>query len=790
MGHLAQEARAMAPPDVAPALDRLAALAIGLDGLPEADRRTRIRTVRAEVARLQALADPGGSDGGAGPTSPADPGPGILPAPPVGPTAPEAGAAPRPAPPPPTHDPDAPLSSLKGVGPRTLERLSRLGLETLRDLLLHLPRDYQDRSGAPSIASLELGQEGLVVGEVTAVRTRGSRKGTVLEVAVADGSGTAIAVWFRAPARMAQSFEVGRRVGLYGTVDRMEPAPTLFHPDRHDPDGRGVLPIYPATQGFGQRQIRALVAAALDAAAAALPDRVPAPVREARDLPPYGEALWRLHRPEPEDDLGLLRAGTSPAHRAVLFQELFGLQLALAMRRRGVKGRAGLRVAARPGLVREVMDSLPFDLTGAQRRAVQEVHRDLASGRPMCRLLQGDVGCGKTLVALLGALPVIEAGGQVAIMAPTEILAEQHLHTFGALLAPLGYRAVLLSGSLRARPRREALEHCAAGTAQLGIGTQALFQGDVAFRNLSMIVVDEQHRFGVDQRAALAEKGIHPSGAHPHLLAMTATPIPRSLALTLYGDLDLTVIDEMPPRGEVTTVVLPDERRGEAYAEARRAAEEGGRVFVVYPLVEAKENSEVRDAVSMAEELATGPLRGVPLALLHGRMDPFEKERIVDAFRRGDVRVLVTTTVVEVGVDVREATCMVVEGADRFGLAQLHQLRGRIGRNRQPGRCLLVARSGKSAERLKILEATRSGFDIAESDLRLRGPGDLIGLRQSGRPVFALSASPSFSITLAAARAEAFALVERPDFLDDPAYAPLRDEVRRHWGRSLHLHAG
>ncbi len=691
---------------------------------------------------------------------------------------------------PPTRlSPDSLLADLPGVGLQTAGQLERLGLVSLKDLLFHLPRDYQDRSHAPPIAELQQGQETLVTGTVAGVWQRSTRRGRMLEVVVEDGSGAATCLWWKAPPYLAKAFVPGEKVGVFGRVDRLDPQPTLHHPDVHDLGETGILPIYPTTEGFGQKRIRRLVAAALGAVGGALEGRVPAPIRESRRLPPLGEALGRLHQPAGDEDLQGLREGTSASHRAVLFEELFGLQLALAFRRFQGRQRPGLQVEA-PLMVQEVMGNLPYVLTRGQVKAIADIHRDLASGRPMGRLLQGDVGCGKTVVALLGSLPVLASGHQVAVMAPTEILADQHLETFSALLAPLGFRVSLLSGSLRSRPRRQVLEHCAAGTCHVCIGTQALFQGEVAFARLGMVVVDEQHRFGVDQRAALAEKGSHPGGAHPHLLAMTATPIPRSLALTLYGDLDLTVIDELPPRGEVRTLLIPEREREKAYAAVRRVAEEGGRAFVVYSLVEGKEGVDARDAVSMAEELARGPLLGIPLGLLHGRMDPRDKEAVLNAFRRGDLKVLVTTTAIEVGVDVKEATCIVVEGAERFGLAQLHQMRGRVGRNQQPGECLLVHRQGKAAERLEILASTRSGFDIAEADFRHRGPGDLLGTRQAGRPALALSASPGFAPVLADARREAFALVEREGFATDPAWEGLRQEVRRQWGRSLYLSAG
>ena len=680
----------------------------------------------------------------------------------------------------------APVISLSGIGPVAAEKLDRLGIEQVRDLVFFVPRDYQDRRFATPIEELQPGQEAVVEGQVASSRVRRGRRGRILELTVEDGTGRLQALWFRAPVYLAKKFPTGTEVRMVGRWEPDKKVPTFYHPDtavEGEGRGAGILPVYGATEGVGQRQLARWVGVALEAALGLVEDRVPANIRQQLGLMDLTAALELLHNPPDDADLVALQEGDSEAHQTLLFQHLFGIQLALAMRRSSVKATPGVQVDGTTEIIRQAEGRLPFQLTGAQQRAIREIHEDMLSGRPVCRLLQGDVGSGKTIVAMLAALPVLASGHQVAIMVPTEVLADQHLASAETLFGPLGYRITFLGGSLRARPRRDALEQIVTGTAQVVIGTQALFQQGVEFAALGLAVVDEQHRFGVQQRADLAGKG-----TCPHVLAMTATPIPRSMAMAMYGDLDLTVIDELPPRGEIMTRLVTDLDRSRVYATVRAAVERGERAFIVFPLVEASENLErVQDAVSMSTVLAEGPLKGIDVGLLHGRMDSMDKEQVVADFRAGRIQVLATTTVVEVGIDVPEASVMVVENAERFGLAQLHQLRGRIGRSEREGRCLLFAGEGSGRERLEILASTRDGFEIAEADLHFRGPGDLMGRLQAGRPGMRMPSSGRLSQTLADAQREAQALAARPDFETNPEYEGLRTLVRERWGDSFRL---
>ncbi len=681
-------------------------------------------------------------------------------------------------------DPTDPVTAVPGLGPAAARSLARLSIDRVEDLIFHVPRAYRDRRVITPVAELEPDSEAVIEGTVVASRSRRGRRARILEVVVDDGTGRCTCVWFRAPVYLMDRFARGKVVKLAGTLEPGKRVPTFYHPEIVDGDG-GVVPVYGTTEGVSTRRMATWVGKALDAALDTVVDRVPATVRERAGLMRLTDAVAALHRPAEDVDLAPLVEGTSEAHRAMLFQDLFGIQLALAIRRRSIRSAPAVSTSSSRALIDRAIASLPFVLTGAQQRAVEEIRDDLLDGKPACRLLQGDVGSGKTVVAMLAALPVLEAGHQVAMMVPTEILADQHMREADKLLGPLGYSSIYLGGSLRARPRRDALERIETGTAQVVVGTQALFQPEVAFADLGLVVVDEQHRFGVEQRSDLATKG-----AFPHVLAMSATPIPRSLAMALYGDLDLSVIDELPPRGEILSELVEETDRDRVYAEVRAAVGRGERVFVVHPLVESSDKlDDVRDAVSMSTALAEGPLRGLDVGLLHGRMDPFEKEEIVDRFRSGAIQVLATTTVVEVGIDVPEATVMVIENADRFGLAQLHQLRGRIGRSTRTGRCYLFCQRGTSHQRLRILAGTRDGFAIAEADLAHRGPGDLMGKLQAGRPGYTIPTTRRFSQILAEAKREAHALVGQDGFEGDPEYAELRELVKRKWGASFRLRA-
>ena len=694
-----------------------------------------------------------------------------------------------------------PLTVLPRVGPKTADTLARAGLVTVGDLLHHLPRAYQDRSVATPVASLVPGATAVVQGEVVAVRQgrrRGRTPGT-LEARVDDGTGALSVVFFAPAPYIRKQWVKGARVLVMGRLEASLPL-RLAHPEVELGPGGGasphrdaIVPLYRTPDGMGQRRIRALVHAAF-ATAAELEGLIPPALRAELGLPTRVQALRTIHFPAPGDDVAALQSGTHAAHEALLLEDLFVLMVAL-LRRRARRAAAGSAADALPvarmggaramaTLRHRAVTSLPFTLTGAQSRVLGEIDEDLArAGQPMQRLVQGDVGAGKTVLGLLAAAPILERGGQVAILAPTEVLAQQWRRRADALFGPLGIRTAWLAGGQTTAERETALTQLRTGRAQVAIGTHALVQDPVRFHRLALAIVDEQQRFGVFQRARLLDKG-----AQPHLLALTATPIPRSLARTLYGDLDLSTLDERPPRGPLTTELLPSARRRQAWTRARAVADAGERVFVVCPRIEGSGDG-LRSVLQTAEELANGPLAGVPLGVLHGGMSSADKERALAAFRAGRIRVLVTTTVIEVGVHVAQATLMVVENAERFGLAQLHQLRGRVGRGARGGHCVLLTPAPDAAARLQVLATTDDGFAIAEADLRQRGPGDLVGARQAGTPAFRLTTSPRFLDLLRVAREAARDLVARPDFARDPSRAPLRAAARARVDASLAVDA-
>jgi len=696
-----------------------------------------------------------------------------------------------------------PLRSLPRVGPATATRLASLGLLTVADLLHHLPRGYQDRSRATPVRTLQPGATAVVQGEVVAVRVgrrHGRRPGT-LEARVDDGTGALSVLFFGAPKYLRDKWVKGARVLVMGRLESGLPL-RVSHPEFEmdpsagsSPHRDSVVPLYRTPDGMGQRALRALVHAAFEGAGRGLEGLIPRALRAQLQLPSRGAALRAIHFPAAADDLEALRAGAHAAHEALLLEDLFVLQVALLRRRalREAEGsaadelppgrRGGPRVMAT--VRHRARCALPFSLTAAQDRVLSEIDADLgSSGRPMQRLVQGDVGAGKTIVGLLAAAPILERGGQVAVLAPTEVLARQWLARARGLYQPLGFPTAWLVGSLTARERQSELAAVSAGRAGLVIGTHALFQESVSFGRLALCIVDEQQRFGVFQRARLLDKG-----PQPHLLALSATPIPRSLARTLYGDLDLSVLDERPARGPLTTEILPSARRRAAWARARAAAERGERVYIVCPRIEEAVDG-LRSVLQTAEELANGPLEGLPLGILHGGMDSASKEAVLARFAAGQITVLVSTTVVEVGVDVPQATLMIIENAERFGLSQLHQLRGRVGRNEAGGHCILLTPAPEDAPRLRVLAETEDGFAIAEADLRQRGPGDLVGARQAGTPAFRLTASPRFLDLLRTARSAATALVRQPDFDTSPALAALRAAARARVEESRAVEAG
>ncbi len=640
-----------------------------------------------------------------------------------------------------------PVTALPGVGERMAERLQRLGLATLADVLFHLPLRYQDRTRVRRIGELRGGDEAVVDATVEhAGLVHGRRRSLVARVH--DGTGSLTLRWFHFAARQRDKLVQGARLGIYGEVRHGPAGPEIIHPEYRVLDERSVpatedalTPVYPTTEGLGQATLRRIVATALDRLQreALLAD----PLAEFAPpgLPDLHTALVTVHRPPPDVDTAALVAGTHPCSQRLAFEELLAHHLSLRRLRRRARSHGAPALAGSGELTGALRGALPFALTGAQERVLGEVAADLQRPRPMLRLVQGDVGSGKTVVAALAALQCLEAGCQAAVMAPTEVLAEQHYRSFCAWLEPLGLRVGWLTGRLAAGARRRAAEALADGRTRVAIGTHALFQQDVGFERLGLAVIDEQHRFGVHQRLALREKG-QADGRVPHQLIMTATPIPRTLAMTAYADLDTSVIDELPPgRQPVETIAVGAARRDEVVARVRAACGEGRQAYWVCTLIEASEAQAGQAAAETREALAEA-LPQLRVGLVHGRLKASEKEAVMGAFQRGELDLLVATTVIEVGVDVPNASLMVIENAERLGLSQLHQLRGRVGRGSDQSLCVLLYAGPLSANarsRLGTLRETSDGFRIAERDLQLRGPGEVLGTRQTGAVGFRIA---------------------------------------------------
>ncbi|HET7268825.1 MAG TPA: ATP-dependent DNA helicase RecG [Oleiagrimonas sp.] len=636
-----------------------------------------------------------------------------------------------------------PVSTLKGVGPALASSLARLGLEQVRDVWFHLPLRYEDRTRVVPVSTLVPGTHVLVEGVVETVDT-GFRYRRQLRVAlVDDAGGTLLVRFFHFHRGQADALRPGTRLRCFGEARIGQRGAEMVHPQYWHvtpttPVDARLTPVYPSTEGLGQKRLTRIVDMALEC----LPDDsvlelIPESLRAPLGLGSLREALLFVHHPPAHADASDLLSGRHPALQRLAFEELLAQHLALRQLR------AHMREHQAPSLVRHgalhdrFVAALPFALTAAQRRVTDEITADLASTRPMLRLVQGDVGSGKTVVAALAALAVIESGCQVALMAPTELLAEQHLRNFRAWLEPLGIKVAWLAGKVQGKARKAALAD-AAGTAGIVIGTHALMQEGVEFANLGLVIVDEQHRFGVHQRLSLRDKG-REGDSVPHQLVLTATPIPRTLAMSAYADLDVSSIDEMPPgRMPVQTVVVSNARREEVMQRIRGACAEGRQAYWVCTLIEESEQLEAQAAEVVHAELDEA-LPGLTVNLVHGRMKAAEKRAAMDAFQCGDIAVLVATTVIEVGVDVPNASLMVIENAERLGLAQLHQLRGRVGRGSVASSCVLLYRpplSQLARQRLQVMRETGDGFRIAEKDLELRGPGEVLGTRQTGRLEF------------------------------------------------------
>ena len=635
------------------------------------------------------------------------------------------------------------MTVLKGVGARVAEKLARLHIRTVQDVLFHLPSRYQDRTRIVPIGALQSGQFAVVAGEVELAEVRFGRRRALL-VRISDGSGQLTLRFFHFSRQQQAQFQAGKHVSCFGEVRRGSAGFEMIHPEyrilREEQDAAtndSLTPIYPATEGVQQGRLRNLTDQALEAMLKEPPpELLPQSVTDKLGMPSLVDAISYLHRPPPDADVAQMQEGRHPCQQRLAFEELLAHYLSLRSLRALAETEGAFALTHGQGRVDQFVANLPFELTGAQARVVDEIMVDLSKPHPMMRLIQGDVGSGKTVVAAIACLKAIACGVQAAIMAPTEILAEQHWRNFSDWFRPLGIEPAWLSGSQKAAARRDALSAIADGRAQLVVGTHALFQEGVKFDNLALVIIDEQHRFGVHQRMALRDKGIGKDG-HPHQLVMTATPIPRTLAMAAYADLDTSVIDELPPgRQPVSTIAVPDTRRGEIVERVRAACKSGQQAYWVCPLIE---ESEVLDyqAAEASYQMLTEALPELRVGLVHGRMRPAEKERGMQAFKEGLIQVLVATTVIEVGVDVPNASLMIIENAERMGLSQLHQLRGRVGRGAAQSHCVLLYKGplGRIAkERLAVLRDTNDGFVVAQRDLELRGPGELLGTRQTGLP--------------------------------------------------------
>ena len=685
-----------------------------------------------------------------------------------------------------------PVTVLPGVGPSRAKQLAKIGATTVRDLLYLHPRRYIDYSKLDPIANLLFGQVSTIQGTVKAIDVRPTRRGRQLvEVAVADETGSIRAIFFNP--YIERQLRVGSRVSMSGRVEQMRGALCFKSPEWEQLTGDSIhtgriVPVYPLTQGLYQKTLRGIVRSALDVGLPLVEEYLPRTTLERVERPkliPLDQALEWMHYPDGETP-DEARRRWSAAKSRLAFDELLSLQLGLLQRKQGNQAEPGIAFESPEGTVALYRSALPFQLTGAQQRALRDILRDMRRAGPMTRLLQGDVGSGKTAVAAAACFVAVQCGYQAAMMAPTELLAEQHLGSLNALFSglpePLRPRVELITGSTPAAERRAVYDSIRDGSCDVAVGTQALIQEAVEFSNLGLAIVDEQHRFGVEQRAALRQKGIIPD-----VLVMTATPIPRSLALTIHGDLDVTTLDELPPgRQPIVTRWLQGRERLDAYSFVRERVQADEQAFIVFPLVEESEAVEARAAVDEHARLSREVFPDLRLGILHGRMKPVEKDEVMLAFRERELDVLVSTSVVEVGIDIPNATVMLIEGADRFGLAQLHQFRGRVGRGERQSYCLLVSDnvSNEAQTRLRAMVDSDDGFKLAQIDLEMRGPGDFLGTRQSGLPEFQLADFADLR-DLERARDEAERILHDDPDLSDPEHRFLGARVDRFWSTAV-----
>ena len=698
------------------------------------------------------------------------------------------------------------LDILKGVGPVRARQLAGRGLATIEDLLYHLPFRYEDRRDVVPIAQGEAGASGSFLGRLTGLRAgriRGRRH--ILTATLTDDTGSLELVWFNPVRHVSDALRVGQRLAIYGRAAPGRGARlSVAHPEFEilDEDSERqpeVRPVYEKPGDVSQTNLRGWAAQALERFGGFLPSFLPSAVAEQQGLMDLRQAMEVIHRPDGAMAADALEKARAAARRSLAFDEFFYFQLALALRQRQRQDTPGLASPARSGsLTNRMRELLPYRLTGGQERVLREIYRDMKSANPMRRLLQGDVGSGKTVIAWLGALRAMENGRQALLLAPTELLAEQHYERLRPYAERLGIRSALLTGSLPAAVRKEITERIGDGEVDFIAGTHALIQEGVWAPRMGLGIVDEQHRFGVSQRNAFARLSLRDAAAgaavgEPDLLLMSATPIPRSLAMVLSGDLEVSLLDEAPPgRTPVRTAVVQEGQRHRVYERVRAAVADGRQAYLVYPLVEESRKMPMAAAESMARELSRTFMRGLRVGLVHGQMPAAERDRVMRRFRQGEIQVLVATTVIEVGIDVPGATLMVVEHAERFGLAQLHQLRGRVGRGRDESHCVLIhygSRDDDSRGRLEVLERTSDGFDVAEADLRLRGAGEILGTRQAGFQGFRVAHLVHDHEVLQAARQEARGWLSGDPELRSDVSRRLRAVLEYRWEDGMRLGA-
>ena len=690
-----------------------------------------------------------------------------------------------------------PVQFIKGVGPKISFLLEKKGLRTVEDLLYFVPRRYEDRRTVKDIQSVRFGARETVIGNVVRIDTRFYKKRKVYEVTIDDGSGMLTAKWFKGNhTYLKRIFKKGMRVIMTGEVSSYLLGKDMIHPDFEilDEDEikdnllhfKRIVPVYSETEGLHQKYIRRIMAYVIENYSQYIVSPIPGEICRKRNFENIDSALRNIHFPAMSEDIEAFNEMRSQAHQRLIYDEFFFLQLGIALKRKGNILDKGIAFKTEGKILHTFYKILPFSLTAAQKRVIGEIEADMEKGVSMNRLLQGDVGCGKTVVSMAAMITACENGYQAAIMAPTEILAEQHYKRINEWADRLGLQVVLLTSGIKNTERKKIFEEIKNGDIHITIGTHALIQEDVIFRNLGLAVVDEQHRFGVIQRATLRQKGLNPD-----VLVMTATPIPRTLAMTVYGDLDISVIDEFPPgRKEIRTKVFFEDQRARVYQIIRKEATKGNQVFIVYPLVEESENLDLKDATRMAEHLKNDIFPDFRVGLIHGRMKGKEKDQVMTDFLKKEIDILVSTTVIEVGIDIPQASLMVIEHAERFGLSQLHQLRGRVGRSDIPSYCILMSqykRTEDSRKRLSVMEQTNDGFKIAEEDLAIRGPGEFMGTRQSGIPDFRIAHIIRDVHILSEAQTDAFSLIERDPLLEKEEHALLKEVLLHRWGGRLEL---